>query len=261
MNNKRPMEVNFYDNTPPIIVITERAQQKINGYVDICDVEIGWLGSVVKKENKYIIDDIFLFRQTVSATQTEISANGLAEFTAQLMEENPENWQEIISSLKYWGHSHVNMPVNPSGTDVNAMTEVFGDCGFAWYIRGIHNKQGDCDFSLYVYEGPVKVAIHHLKVEYEKYIDPDIEAEIKTNFDELVSVRKYQHQPSPRYTGMPGKRKFRHSHPGIDMRDDIEKTELELELEKFEPHQLDHDGPVHTGLHLPYGYSPSNNDY
>ena len=54
-------------------------------YVDICDKEISWLGSVKQNDNIYIIEDVMLFEQEVTGSTTEISEQNLNDFGSSLI--------------------------------------------------------------------------------------------------------------------------------------------------------------------------------
>ena len=130
----------------PKIVISQDAMIKMHHYTEICDKEIGWLGTAYKKDKEIYIDDVFLFEQEVHSTTTEITPEGLSEFGESLMKR--DDGIEIWNNLKAWGHSHVNMGVSPSGQD-DKQVETFSESGHDWFIRIITNKKGDLRIDLY----------------------------------------------------------------------------------------------------------------
>lgn len=146
------MKIKLIQNKMPNIYIANNAMNKIEQYVKESAKEIGWLGTVVKQDNSYIIEDVFLFKQEVHATTTEITPEGLNEFAMELM--SSDEGMEIWNNMKLWGHSHVNMGVNPSGQD-DKQVETFESCGYDFFIRMITNKRGEMRLDLYNYENGV----------------------------------------------------------------------------------------------------------
>lgn len=133
----------------PNVLITTLAMQKMFTYTDECPQEIGWLGTAYRDGNVFTIDDVFLFKQEVSAVTTEITPEGLEEFATELLAE--ENGMEIWNNMKVWGHSHVNMAISPSSQDDKQMQE-FQGVGHDWFIRLICNKKGELAVDVYDYE-------------------------------------------------------------------------------------------------------------
>lgn len=140
------MNVKLMERFAPKISININAMNKMKEYVRQSDLEIGWLGTSRRVGNVFYIDDVFLFRQEVHATTTEITTEGLNEFAMELLYE--ENGVEIWNNMKLWGHSHVNMPTSPSGQD-DKQIEVFAENAEDFFIRIIANKSGDFRIDLY----------------------------------------------------------------------------------------------------------------
>jgi hypothetical protein len=56
-----------------------------------------------------------------------------------------------IERLRFWGHSHVRMGTSPSSTDENTPLN-YQRLGLPWFIRGIFNKLGRAEFTVYLFE-------------------------------------------------------------------------------------------------------------
>jgi len=138
----------------PKIFIEPIAIEKMSYYVSNCAKEIGWLGTVRRINDFFLIDDVFLFKQQVHATTCEISPEGIADFVTECITTFPETGMEIINSLKMWGHSHVNMGVSPSGQDDTQMIN-FQDQN-EWFLRVIANKLGEMEFTLFDFKSGLK---------------------------------------------------------------------------------------------------------
>lgn len=151
-------KVRLLNELVPVVVIRREALQKIGAYVGLMDKEIGWLMSVERHQGEgsrgediFEIVDCYLFDQQVHSSTTEIDAESIGVLAHQLMTADPENGHHLVNSLKGWGHSHVQMPVSPSGQDDKQMDD-FGSTVSNWMLRLIANKKGDLKIDLWDYE-------------------------------------------------------------------------------------------------------------
>lgn len=120
----------------PTVYYAQKAWDKIWHIIEACEKEVGWLGLVESLEDgSYLITDVFVPPQTVSSVETDISADALAQFALDLLDEGADT-----SQLFYWGHSHVDMAVIPSGQDEDQVDEFLEHQPVI--IRGIYNKAG-----------------------------------------------------------------------------------------------------------------------
>ena len=80
--------VQVLDTFLPIIIISKDALSKMQLYCELCNTEIGWLGTAFYKDKSVIyIADVFLFKQDVHSTTTEITPEGLSEFAEELLQQ------------------------------------------------------------------------------------------------------------------------------------------------------------------------------
>lgn len=174
----------------PYIFLSPAAYSKMCQYIGRVGLEISWLGSVRELENNcYFIEDVHLFKQTVSAATTDIDEAGLNEFFAELL--TRENGMELANKIRFWGHSHVNMATNPSGVDIDTMRQ-FGEQGHPWMIAGIGNKQGSLKFDIWYYQKGIKVTDVGWDIYYPLAVSDD---EIKADITSLVSTKSYVYNP------------------------------------------------------------------
>lgn len=164
-------------NCIPDVMINPIALAKMQLFVNTCDKEVGWLGTVIKNKNSYVIQDVYLFEQEVASTTTEITPEGLSKFAEHIL--TLENGVEIWNNIRLWGHSHVNMSVSPSGQDDDQMNS-FSNIGNNWFIRIIANKNGDFKVDVYDYEH----GIEFIDVPWERLISVE-EEELLTQINDL----------------------------------------------------------------------------
>jgi hypothetical protein len=140
----------------PTILLTPNVYQDMCQLVKLVKNEIGWLGAVEKIDNNFLIKEIFLFDQTVDYVANVISADAMIAWADKLTDERPDG-MEILNSVRFWGHSHVDMATSPSFRDDDQM-KVFAKSCDDFFIRGIANRLGRLEFTLYLF--PEKVEIH-----------------------------------------------------------------------------------------------------
>ena len=149
-------EVIYKEEALPSIFITKGALNKMQVYIEECSKEIGWLGTVEKHGSAFIINDVMLFEQEISATTTDIDETDLNNFARNtLLSLGNEEGVKQLNSVKVWGHSHVNMTVFASGTDNESMN-MFEESGHDYFIRIIGNKKGDLKVDLYDYDNGIE---------------------------------------------------------------------------------------------------------
>ena len=121
----------------PRVFFTAEAFETISYIVKHSPDEIGWFGLVTETEHgDYLIDRILIPKQIVTGASVDIEGDAINQLVHQLLDE-----EEDPSRLRYHGHSHVNMSVQPSNTDQDHIGEYLETS--PWFIRSIHNKKGD----------------------------------------------------------------------------------------------------------------------
>ena len=100
--------------SPCEVVYSKEAWMKTCSLVINRNLEVGWHGVVRRSEKdptKFVVEDILVFPQRVTSASTEPD------------DEDYMNWQdsldaETFNKVRLYGHSHVNMSVDPSSTDM-----------------------------------------------------------------------------------------------------------------------------------------------
>lgn len=173
----------------PKILISKVAYAKMWHYVDIAGEEVGWLGTVEKIPGALLIKDVFLLKQKVSSAQTTITEEGLTEFGEEILQ-LPDG-VDIYNNIRFWGHSHVNMGTSPSGQDESQM-EIFKGSEHPYFIRGILNKRGRMEFTIFFYENGIKIEDAEWAI-YEP-VDASIRENIEAEFKEKVTKETYNYK-------------------------------------------------------------------
>lgn len=138
----------------PIIYFSMEAWIKMIQLVKDCDKEIAWQATVEKrkfknKENSkdfyYYIKQVFVYPQKVTGTFVDTDEVKYAEWSLQLED-------EVYNNLRFQGHSHVNMGVTPSATDLNTYQNFLDQLSKDdFYIFMILNKRNEVNIMVYDY--------------------------------------------------------------------------------------------------------------
>ena len=94
------------------ICIANQAFKRLKLYIDLCPFEVGGLGTVEPLGRDLLVTHIFLIRQRVSDTDTELDPQALADHLWQTLQGGGD-----LSSLRVWWHSHAEAPILWSETD------------------------------------------------------------------------------------------------------------------------------------------------
>lgn len=169
---------------------TPTASKKLKALVDLCPKEIGWHGTVVRDEekpNRFIIEDIVVFPQTVTATTVTPDETEYAQWLVSLDD-------ETFNKLRFHGHSHVRMACNPSGTDTEYQDNILKNLN-DFYIFGIFNKHGSCWMLIYDIQNNIlyedKDIIYSFSSEEEDWAAEQIDTLVKEPPKPATPCKRY----------------------------------------------------------------------
>lgn len=127
----------------PTILFLPIAKEKIEALVKYADKEAAVEGTVVYDEetNTYYIEDVFPYPQTVTAATVEMDEEKYNEWLSELDD-------DTLERKKFQMHSHVNMGVSPSSTDIECYENYIKNIDdFAIFM--IMNKKHEYNIWLY----------------------------------------------------------------------------------------------------------------
>jgi hypothetical protein len=131
----------------PVVYFTEKAYTKMWALVDLNPKEIGWHGTVNRKDNIFIITDILVYPQTVTATSIVADAKEFNKWLEKYMLDPKDN---TFDKMRMHGHSHVNMGTTPSTTDRKLQEDHLKQLkGDDFYIFLIVNKKREIWATIY----------------------------------------------------------------------------------------------------------------
>jgi hypothetical protein len=174
-----------------MIYFTREAWVKQCHLVHKCDKEVGWFALVDYDEeaNSFTITELVIPCQEVTAAETDIGKEDLADAAMELIEAGKDT-----SKMYAWFHSHVNMGVSPSAQDEYQVEDFLEDLAdqpeVPAFIRGIQNKAGALKLDVYY----IQHGVAYQNVDFSVIHDDnpewltDIEGQITTK----VTERTYQ---------------------------------------------------------------------
>ena len=148
------------------LTFTELAYLKMHALIDAIDLEVAWHCVAERGEgNQYRISDILVYPQTVSGATVDMDTKEYAKWIEQGIISGDERFDHLYAQ----GHSHVNMAVSPSPTDLGHQEEVLKmvrDNGF--YIFMIWNKKNDHNIWIYDMAKNIVFENSDIKVEVDE---------------------------------------------------------------------------------------------
>lgn len=126
------------------LIYTPAAWLKQRALIDNFSTEVAWHGVVHKNEDgAYIVTDILIYPQTVSGATVDADDEKYPIW----LQSQPD---EVFFNCRLQGHSHVNMAVSPSGTDLKNNEDFLKQLkDDMFYIFIISNKAGAMNVKIY----------------------------------------------------------------------------------------------------------------
>jgi hypothetical protein len=164
-----------------LVTFSAVAYIKMRELVDRSSFEIGWYGLIDKlSPTEYRIEDIIVYPQTV---------------TSVTVKEDDEVWDadmsiEDIRRRHFHGHSHVNMPVCPSTTDMEhrkELTDMLNPDSFFLFL--ITNKR--CDISAELYDLSANTIYNTDDIAFDVDLGTGSLAGFIESYEKLVKQHKF----------------------------------------------------------------------
>ena len=171
----------------PRLQFTAEAYTRMQYLITQCSEEIGWLGRVIREDLTFTIDKLYVFPQIVTGASVTPDETKYVHWNMQLSNDE-------IKSLRFHGHSHVNMGVFASATDTNMYNTQLAELKEDdFYIFLIGNKKGD--FIYWIYDLADNLVYEKSDIEFD-IVDFDGKS-YKTWADN--QIKEFVEMPRPRY--------------------------------------------------------------
>ena len=175
------------------VTFSEKAWIKMQLLVHRYSIEVEWHGLVRREsENSFLVYDILIFPHEITATSCISEQKEYQDWLDGL---SPEERKD----LRFHGHSHVKMAVNPSGTDTKYRADILSVLGNPvpaidkFYLFAIFNKDGDISGEVYDLTNNIAYSTPDIDFVYLK--EAGGYAEFLDNALETVKEKKYSYTP------------------------------------------------------------------
>lgn len=152
-----------YVNRKATLVFSEVAWMKMQMLIADFNSEVAWHGVARRDDDetldRYIVDDIIVYPQEVTGATVNTDQE---KYQTWLYEQE----DEVFNNIRFQGHSHVNMQVNPSGVDTTHQAQILEQLtDDMFYIFVIWNKKGDKTVKIYDLKKNIFFDTHDVDVE------------------------------------------------------------------------------------------------
>jgi len=167
------------------INIDNMVYQKIMHWVNKATGEVSGLGKLAIDKNTGVITikSAILLKQENTGSTTDIDAQAVGKAMFELRNEE--------GHLNFWWHSHVNMDVFWSGTDMDTIKQI-GEQGFV--VATVFNKKREMLSCLYRKSDELfpETFINEIPTQIVDHISPETFAEWDRDFEEKCKVKVYE---------------------------------------------------------------------
>lgn len=136
------------------IVVDRETDEKIRALVQEASGEVGWWGLIEPMKDGERLTGVWLYdilvpNQKVSGASVDVQET--PDAFSVIDELVAQGRQDEIANLRYWGHSHGNMEVFASSTDLKFWDELAqtGE-GCAVSAFSVHNKKGSVEAHVFI---------------------------------------------------------------------------------------------------------------
>lgn len=190
-NKKEAKTTEEVEETPAIVTswvddikveIDRETYEKIMYWVDRASGEVSGLGKVEMVDGIFRVTSAVILKQKNTGVTTELDAASVSKAMFELKDEP--------GHLNFWWHSHVDMDVFWSGTDIQTIHEL-GKHG--WFLATVFNKRREMR-SAYYQKGNnfmPEILVDKINTDIIFMADEDKFAEWDKEFDDKVEERKY----------------------------------------------------------------------
>ena len=177
------------------VAIPADLKRRLDLYIKLCPDEISGLGTIEARSGTLVVTGLYLLEQTVSHSETELSAASIAAFLAEAPGKGIDSNQ-----IRLWWHSHAKSSTFWSATDEKAI-ESFE--AVPWWVSIVGNHNGDYKARVDVFPNEaVPLRLTHPAQLVTTYVKEEL-VEVSAEIQRLVTKAP---EPSAGTTGKLGRR-------------------------------------------------------
>lgn len=173
------------------LVISPMAYAKMLTIIMSQGKEVAWHGTTERiNSREFRINDILVYPQEVTASTVDTDEEEYAKWMISLDE-------ETFNNMHFQGHSHVEMGVFASGTDMGHREKITAQLGDDdYYIFMIWNKK--LQWSGAIYDMPSNTLYETDDIDVEISLGDMTASDLIKELDEKVAEYKYQYKGGPK---------------------------------------------------------------
>lgn len=165
------------------VVINDEVYQKINHWIQKSPGEVSGLGKVTTEpDGTFRVIEAILVEQDNGAASTELDPTAVAKAMYEL--------RNHPGHLNFWWHSHVNMAVFWSGTDIDTIREI-GRNG--WVLSTVFNKKRERLSAIYVKATDVlpEIFINELPTTISRHLEASLVESWNKDYEAKCKEKKW----------------------------------------------------------------------
>lgn len=164
----------------PQVYFDPMVYKKIMHWVHKSTVEVSGLGKIrLMEDGSILVISAHLIEQENSSSETEMQPDALTKAMYELRDEPGE--------LKFWWHSHVNMGVFWSGTDIATM-KMLGQHG--WFLSTVFNKRNEFKTAIFQ-KAPYKMFKDDIATGIWNPVDESLSSAWDKEFEEKCKEKRW----------------------------------------------------------------------
>lgn len=215
--NYKPIEYTWTDNTSRAKIILEPvAYSKMLMLMFGSDKEIGWHGLITRDEEDasvFHVNDVILFPQTVTSVTVTADDAKYPDWAMGLSD-------DVFAQCRFHGHSHVNMGVSPSGTDLAYYAQSIKAFKNGFYVFMIMNKRFETFCQVYDFDNNTMYENNEIDIQ----IGTGFKEELDKAKKEMIAEQTYSYSGFYRSQNDYGNRSYG-SWPKIEPKTPLTKSE------------------------------------
>jgi len=170
------------------IIFPVKVYQKMRAYVNGIKYEISGLGKIQRVDDVILVQDVKIFRQRVTRTETVLDRRELGKFYDDILVEGGD-----LADWKLWWHSHADMDVFFSSVDLNTISDFDNETDRSnWMLSIVTNKKEELLAQVDIYS-PIRCTIPNIPWEIS-YEDREVKLAAIDEITEKVQIGEAPHQ-------------------------------------------------------------------
>lgn len=171
----------------PEVIIPPDVYAKMMFWVDKAPGEVSGLGKIELSGNQFLVTHVMLLAQENTGASTDIDGKAVAKAMFET--------KDMPGTLNFWWHSHANMNVFWSGTDLATIRQLGGQ---GWFISTVVNKRREKRSAYFQGEnnGMPELFVDNIDTDVRPILDEGAEEAWEAEYRAKCKAKTYPPLPS-----------------------------------------------------------------